>query len=165
MQSYGTIRQGGYTMVILKKLFSFRPFVILAALLLVASSCSATLLLGIHSFTLYERKGVHDSFQTIAVPNCGSCDHNDAGEIESRYIKLDEAVDAASHSEFFDEKKHAQTLSATARTLGRQSTRKCMLQIFPPTRQRIRFIITAHIRVMLDYMKAFVLKMTCKSYP
>ena len=92
-------------MVILKKLFSFRPFVILAALLLVASSCSATLLLGIHSFTLYERKGVHDSFQTIAVPNCGSCDHNDAGEIESRYIKLDEAVDAASHSEFFDEKK------------------------------------------------------------
>ena len=92
-------------MVILKKLFSFRPFVILAALLLVASSCSATLLLGIHSFTLYERKGVHDSFQTIAVPNCGSCDHNDAGEIESRYIKLDEAVDVASHSEFFDEKK------------------------------------------------------------
>ena len=92
-------------MVILKKLFSFRPFVMLAALLLVASSCSATLLLGIHSFTLYERKGVHDSFQTIAVPNCGSCDHNDAGEIESRYIKLDEAVDAASHSEFFDEKK------------------------------------------------------------
>ena len=92
-------------MVILKKLFSFRPFVILAALLLVASSCSATLLLGIHSFTLYERKGVHDSFQTIAVPNCGSCDHNDAGEIESRYIKLDEAVDAASHSEFFDGKK------------------------------------------------------------
>lgn len=92
-------------MVILKKLFSFRPFVMLAALLLVASSCSATLLLGIHSFTLYERKGVHDSFQTIAVPNCGSCDHNDAGEIESRYIKLDEAVDAASHSEFFDGKK------------------------------------------------------------
>ena len=92
-------------MVILKKLFSFRPFVMLAALLLVASSCSATLLLGIHSFTLYERKGVHDSFQTIAVPNCGSCDHNDAGEIESRYIKLDEAVDVASHSEFFDEKK------------------------------------------------------------